>query len=72
MNDLDTIMDLDPVELSKDPKQIDRVIAYYRNYRAQRASGGKKAQKESGPVPKLEDILGLAAPKPTAEFKRRA
>jgi len=70
--DLDTLMDLDPLELTKE--NIDSVIAIYRQRRAEReASPGKRAAKETGPKLKLEGLLDgmLKKAPPKAEVLKR-
>jgi hypothetical protein len=64
-NDIDTIMSLDPLDMSK--ADLDVIIAYHRNQRAAKeAGGGRRAKKDSGPSTKIDlEKLGLkpAAPK---------
>lgn len=65
-NDIDLLMSLDPLELTK--QDLDIIIAYHRNQRALRESGvkGSRAKKDLGPSTKLDlEKLGLkpAAPK---------
>ena len=63
MNELDRLMSLDPLELSK--QDIDIIIAYHRNQRALREKG-VKPKKDKGPTSTLDLVaLGLkpAAPK---------
>lgn len=63
INDIDLLMSLDPLELSK--QDIDVIVAYHRNQRALREAG-KKPKKDSGPKTVLDlTKLGLrpAAPK---------
>jgi len=62
-NDIDFLMSLDPLELSK--QDIDIIIAYHRNQRALREKG-VKPKKDKGPSSPLDLVaLGLkpAAPK---------
>lgn len=62
-NDIDFLMSLDPLELSK--QDIDIIIAYHRNQRALREKG-VKPKKDKGPASTLDLVaLGLkpAAPK---------
>lgn len=59
-NEIDELMDMDPVELSRSPGAIDKVIQHYRNQRA-KAAEGLKPKKE---VKKIDlASLGLAKPK---------
>jgi len=72
-NDVDTLMALDPLELSK--QDLDRIIAYQRKQRATREQGvrPKKSRGEAAPALQLSELLaGLpkAAPKPNT-MKRR-
>ena len=63
INDIDFLMSLDPLELSK--QDIDIIIAYHRNQRALREKG-VKPKKDKGPSTTLDLVaLGLkpAAPK---------
>ena len=63
LNDIDFLMSLDPLELSK--QDIDIIIAYHRNQRALREKG-VKPKKDKGPSSTLDLVaLGLkpAAPK---------
>jgi len=66
-NDIDMLMSLDPLQYTH--KDIDVIIAYHRNQRAIRESGGgraSRAKKDTGPSQKLDlEKLGLkpAAPK---------
>ena len=62
-NDIDFLMSLDPLELSK--QDIDVIIQYHRNQRALREKG-VKPKKDKGPASTLDLVaLGLkpAAPK---------
>jgi hypothetical protein len=62
-NDIDSLMSLDPLELSK--QDIDHIILYHRNQRALREKG-VKPKKDKGPTQALDLVaLGLkpAAPK---------
>lgn len=60
-NDLDELMDLDPVELTKNPAAVDAIIAYHRNARA-KAAEGLKPKKPANPIDLNK--LGLVKPKP--------
>lgn len=71
-NEIDTLMDLDPLSLTSD--NIDQIIAYHRNHRAQKAEGGGKVRKEAGPKLSLSGLIeGMTAAKPKQEtvVKRR-
>ena len=69
-NDLDLLMDLDPLELASTEGGIDAVIAVMRQRRAMSVAG-VKPKKETGPKVKLDlQALGFA-PKTTAEPIRR-
>ena len=69
MNNIDALMDEDPLNLT--PANIDAIIAFIREDRA-RLEGGGKATKETGPkvVVSLAD-LGLIKPKVAVQLKRR-
>lgn len=69
-NEIDTLMDLDPLELTT--SDLDTIIAYHRRNRAN-AEGGVKPKKESGPKISLDNVLKtLVKPQAAAsEFKRR-
>lgn len=63
INDIDFLMSLDPLELSK--QDIDHIILYHRNQRALREKG-VKPKKDKGPANAIDlTALGLkpAAPK---------
>lgn len=72
-NEIDTLMDLDPLELST--VNVDQVIAYHRQRRAEREAGkGKRATKDSGPKLQLTGLIeGMvkAAPKPAGVIVKR-
>lgn len=59
-NELDLLMDMDPLELSK--QDIDKIIEYQRKARAN-FQAGIKPKKEVGPKKDLSEILGALAPK---------
>lgn len=70
--ELDMLMSLDPLEMTRE--DIDAIISYQRNARAQREAGVKaKPTKESGPKVKISlESLGLRVAAPTAApMKRR-
>ena len=66
-NEIDILMDLDPLELTKDDKALTAIIGYYRNARAQVESGAKP-KKETGPKAKIDlsAIVKNLAPKAEA------
>lgn len=66
MNDIDELMDLDPVALTKDPSAIDKIIAYHRNNRA-KAAEGLKPKREVNKV----DLKALGLIKAQPGLKRR-
>lgn len=69
---IDELMSLDPLELAKSPAQIDAIIAYHRQNRANAEAGIVKPKKENGPKLKLDlSALGLSAPKSIDPVKRR-
>jgi len=64
-NEIDILMDLDPLELAKIEGGVDAIVQIMRQRRAQ-AELGIKVKKETGPKAKLDlDILGIAK-KPAA------
>lgn len=69
-NELDELMDLDPLELSA--KDLDSIIAYHRQKRADRADG-IKPKRESGPKVGLGDLVKgmIKEPKVEVTVKRR-
>lgn len=68
-NEIDELMDLDP--LSMTPTDIDKIIAYHRQNRAN-AEAGIKPKKETGPKAKLEGLLdNLLKPKVVSKISRR-
>lgn len=60
-NEIDYIMNLDPLELTKNPEAIDKAILYMRKMRAQ-FELGVKPKKEQGPPPDLSNILSALVP----------
>lgn len=64
-NDIDELMDLDPVELTKNPAAIDAIIQYHRNRRAA-ASEGNKPRKAANPI----DLKALGLVKPKGIVRR--
>lgn len=72
MNEIDTLMDLDPLELSA--QNIDQIIAYHRQRRAEREAGKGKAKKDTGPKLQLTGLIeGMVktAPKPSGVIVKR-
>lgn len=68
MSDLNDLMDKDPLELSS--QDIDAIIAYHRNHRANLAAG-IKTKKDTGPKVSLGSVLDHLLVKPTLGLKRR-
>lgn len=64
-NDIDELMDLDPVALTKNPAAIDAIIAIHRNNRA-KAAEGNKPRKPSNPI----DLKALGLVKPKSIVRR--
>lgn len=68
-NEIDILMDLDPLELAQVEGGIDGIVAIMRRHRAL-AEQGIKPKKEAGPKLKIDLVmLGLKAPE--EEIKRR-
>lgn len=67
ISELDRLMDADPLTLSD--QDIDNIIAYQRQARANFDSGAK-AKKVEGPKKKL-DLLAMGMIKPPEPIKRR-
>lgn len=63
-NDIDFLMSIDPLDADK--KDIDKIIAYFRNQRAAKESGSRtRAKKDTGPQQKIDlKALGLVAAPP--------
>lgn len=62
--DLNTILSLDPMDLTRQDRDV--IVAYQRKHRAQLASGVKtKKAKESGPTINIKELMG-SIPKPAA------
>jgi hypothetical protein len=66
LSEIDMLMSLDPLELTKDPKALEAIIAYYRNQRVKQADGPKpKRGKPAGPAAPLNlAALGLGSAEP--------
>jgi hypothetical protein len=74
-NDIDTLMALDPMQLSTEPnapgrRDLDRIIAYQRNQRAKREAGIKprKPKVERPAGQSIEELLSFM-PKPPPKPK---
>lgn len=68
-NEIDELMDLDPLSLSS--QDIDKIIAYHRNRRAD-LEAGHKPKREIGPKIKLDlERLGLKKAPVADPIKRR-
>lgn len=66
MNELDILMNLDPLELTRDSPELEAIIAIYRQQRAN-AEAGIKPKREKGPKASLDNILdGMLATKTKA------
>ena len=59
-NDLDELMDRDPLNLSA--QDIDDIVAYHRRQRARRASGEKPEKNTAGPKIDLSSIIKSLKP----------
>lgn len=60
-NEVDYIMNLDPLELTQQPEAVDKAILYLRRMRAQ-FELGVKPKKEQGPAPDLSNVLSALVP----------
>jgi len=77
-NDIDILMDLDPLELSKIDGALDAIIAYHRNRRANLIEAPSKpkrgaAMTEAKPKINLEELMNSkpkAAPTTSGSFRR--
>lgn len=75
-NEIDELMSIDPLELTKDPEALDKIIAYYRKKRAD-AESGIKPKRESGAKLKLDGLIAgmtkkvAPVPQVTTGIKRR-
>lgn len=65
MSDLDDLMDLDPIHLTKHPEDVLKIITIHRNNRA-KAAEGMKPKREANKI----DLKKLGLVKPN-EIKRR-
>jgi len=68
-DEIDFLMDLDPLALAGTDGGIDAIVQHMRNRRAM-AEAGVKVKKETGPALKL-DLSALGLKKPTEPIKRR-
>lgn len=59
-NEIDALMDLDPLTLNKTPGAIEGLIALLRNRRAQHEAG-VKLKRDTGPKQDLSALLGIKA-----------
>lgn len=70
-NEIDDLMNLDPLGLTKDSPEIDAIIAYHRKNRALVASG-VKPKKETGPKLDISAVMNaITGPKAPVEKMRR-
>lgn len=61
-NNIDALMDLDPLSLTVDGPELAAIIAYHRKARANAASG-TKAKRETGPKVNISEVMAkLAGP----------
>lgn len=61
MNELDELMNLDPLSLTRSSPELEALIKVYRNQRAN-AEAGIKPKKEAGPKLNLDSVMeGLKA-----------
>jgi hypothetical protein len=67
--DLDALMAEDPTKLSD--QNIDSIIAYHRQVRANRETGGKGSRSKAGSAPAPKAIQALLAKKPVGKVNRR-
>jgi hypothetical protein len=65
---LDFLMSEDPLKLAE--QDIDMIIQYHRNIRADRASGMRKAKVSTAPVPESVSKL-IKSAKPVVTMNRR-
>lgn len=73
MNELDILMNLDPLELTRDSPELEAIIKVYRNQRAN-AEAGIKPVKEKGVKVNLDAIvqqMKTTVVAPVNEIKRR-
>ena len=62
-NDLDTLMNEDPMGLTLNDPKLDALIAHYRKQRAN-VEAGIKPKKERGPTVSLDSVLANLTKKP--------
>ena len=70
MSEIDDLMTLDPLSLTRDAPEIAKLVAHYRAARAAKAAG-IKPKKERGPVAPIESILDTIKQAPTVKATRR-
>lgn len=68
MNDIDELMDTDPLDLTSDDPRLEAIIAYHRQARAN-AEAGIKPKKADGPKGKI-DLLSLGLVKKGPPMRR--
>ena len=76
VNDLDALLASDPLELSKSPEDLAKIVAYYRQRRTAREAGIKPSRRGGGTTAKTApaidlNALGLLAKPVTAKPVRR-
>lgn len=75
VNDLDALLASDPLELSKSPEDLAKIVAYYRQRRTAREAGIKPSRRDGGSAKSAPAIdlnaLGLLAKPVTAKPVRR-
>lgn len=68
MNDIDLLMDTDPLSLSN--ADIDAIIAYHRNIRAKKAAGEKPTKPKVDVSSAVSSILNKIKPAETKPVRR--
>lgn len=64
-NDIDLLMDTDPLDLTSDDPRLEAIIAYHRQARANAEAGIKPKKEGSTTKTKIDlEALGLLAKKP--------
>jgi hypothetical protein len=74
MSQLNDLMSLDPISLSKSKSDRVKLIAYYRRMRSNAAVGLRPKRKSEGeaiPAKQLLDIVGVEKQGDVKNFKRR-
>lgn len=69
MNELDILANLDPMELSRDDKALEALIAMYRKQRAQ-AAAGIKPKKEGATIDIMALLDGVAPQEEKPKLRR--